>query len=259
MNYKLAIFDMDGTILHTLDDIQDSINHIFRNHNLPERTYEEVRSFVGSGLRKLVERAVPEGTSAEDTEVLVSEFCAYYADHCAIKTAPYEGVIDAINKLRAAGVKTAVSTNKPQASMEELVELHFKGLFDVALGESPERARKPAPDSVYATLDILGLEKADAVYIGDSDVGERVNFGCGTVTTNYDGYKKYRTTIEDDAFIGCNTNLVAPVRVGRGAYTAAGSTVTEDVPEGALAVAREKQRNIEGWVKKFAARYAKKK
>lgn len=170
MNYKLAIFDMDGTILHTLDDIQDSINHIFRNHNLPERTYEEVRSFVGSGLRKLVERAVPEGTSAEDTEVLVSEFCAYYADHCAIKTAPYKGIIDAINKLRAAGVKTAVSTNKPQAAMEELVELHFKGLFDVALGESPERARKPAPDSVYATLDILGLEKADAVYIGDSDV-----------------------------------------------------------------------------------------
>lgn len=170
MNYKLAIFDMDGTILHTLDDIQDSINHILGNHGLPQRTYEEVRSFVGSGLRKLVERAVPKDTSPEDTEVLVSEFCAYYADHCAIKTAPYSGIIDVLKQLRAAGVKTAVSTNKPQASMEELVALHFNGLFDVAIGESPDRARKPAPDSVYATLDILALEKADAVYIGDSDV-----------------------------------------------------------------------------------------
>ena len=87
-------------------------------------------------------------------------------------------------------------------------------------------------------------------YIGDSDVGERVNFGCGTVTVNYDGKRKFRTVIGNDAFIGCNTNLVAPVRVADGSYTAAGSTVTEDVPQGALAIARARQVNKEGWVGK---------
>lgn len=87
-------------------------------------------------------------------------------------------------------------------------------------------------------------------YIGDSDVGERINFGCGTVTVNYDGHKKFRTVIEDDVFIGCNANLVAPVTVKKGSYIAAGSTITKDVPEENLAVARSRQQNIHGWVKK---------
>lgn len=92
-----------------------------------------------------------------------------------------------------------------------------------------------------------GTKISHLTYVGDSDVGRRVNFGCGTVTTNYDGFHKYRCVIGDDAFIGCNTNLIAPVTVGSGAYTAAGSTVTDDVPEDALAVARAKQKNLEGW------------
>lgn len=88
-------------------------------------------------------------------------------------------------------------------------------------------------------------------YIGDSDVGERVNFGCGTVTSNYNGYTKARCVIGDDAFIGCNTNLIAPVEIGNGGYTAAGSTITKDVPQGALGVARARQINMDGWVEKF--------
>lgn len=88
-------------------------------------------------------------------------------------------------------------------------------------------------------------------YIGDSDVGERVNFGCGTVTSNYNGYTKARCTVGDDAFIGCNTNLIAPVEIGKGGYTAAGSTITKDVPAGALGVARARQTNMDGWVDKF--------
>lgn len=92
-----------------------------------------------------------------------------------------------------------------------------------------------------------GTKISHLTYVGDSDVGKKVNFGCGTVTTNYDGFKKYRCTIGDGAFLGCNTNLVAPVTVGDGAYTAAGSTVTEEVPPDALAVARSRQKNVEGW------------
>ena len=95
-----------------------------------------------------------------------------------------------------------------------------------------------------------GTKMAHLTYVGDSDVGRKVNFGCGTVTTNYDGVKKDRCTIEDGAFIGCNTNLVAPVTVGAGSYIAAGATITKDVPADALAVARAKQENKEGWAKR---------
>ena len=98
-----------------------------------------------------------------------------------------------------------------------------------------------------------GTKISHLTYVGDSDVGERVNFGCGTVTTNYDGFQKYRCTIGDDVFLGCNTNLIAPVTVGRGSYTAAGSTVTRDVPEDALAVARARQENKDGWAAKNRA------
>ena len=92
-----------------------------------------------------------------------------------------------------------------------------------------------------------GTKISHLTYVGDSDVGQRVNFGCGTVTTNYDGHKKFRCTIGDDVFLGCNTNLIAPVTVGDRAYTAAGSTVTDDVPDGALAIARARQTNKPGW------------
>lgn len=95
-----------------------------------------------------------------------------------------------------------------------------------------------------------GTKISHLTYVGDSDVGEKVNFGCGTVTTNYDGFQKHRCTIGDHAFIGCNTNLIAPVTLGEGAYTAAGSTITEDVPADALAVARARQRNVDGWAER---------
>ena len=96
-----------------------------------------------------------------------------------------------------------------------------------------------------------GTKAAHLTYIGDSDVGERVNFGCGTVTSNYNGYTKARCVIGDDCFIGCNTNLIAPVTIGNGGYTAAGSTITTNVPEGALGIARQRQVNKEGWVETF--------
>lgn len=103
-----------------------------------------------------------------------------------------------------------------------------------------------------------GTKIAHLTYVGDTDCGERINFGCGTVTTNYDGFKKFRCTIGDDAFIGCNTNLVAPVTVGKGSYIAAGSTITDEVPENALAIARTKQTNKDGWAEKWRKLHEKK-
>ena len=103
-----------------------------------------------------------------------------------------------------------------------------------------------------------GTKISHLTYVGDSDVGQRVNFGCGTVTTNYDGHKKYRCTIGDDVFLGCNTNLIAPVTLGDGSYTAAGTTVTDDVPADALAIARSRQTNISGWAARFRKTWKKK-
>ena len=102
-----------------------------------------------------------------------------------------------------------------------------------------------------------GTKISHLTYVGDSDVGQRVNFGCGTVTTNYDGHKKFRCTIGDDVFLGCNTNLIAPVTVGDRAYTAAGSTVTDDVPDGALAIARTRQTNKPGWADRLHSLWKK--
>ena len=103
-----------------------------------------------------------------------------------------------------------------------------------------------------------GTKISHLTYVGDSDVGQRVNFGCGTVTTNYDGNKKYRCTIGDDVFLGCNTNLIAPVALGDGSYTAAGSTITQDVPADALGIARTRQTNIDGWAARFRKTWKKK-
>ena len=120
--YRLAIFDMDGTILDTLTDLYTSINHALTENGFPARTKDEVRMFVGNGIWKLVERAVPSGTDKE-TQTLVKDcFDAYYKDHCLDKTAPYEGITDAITKLRAVGVKTACVSNKPDYGVQALAE-----------------------------------------------------------------------------------------------------------------------------------------
>lgn len=170
MKYQLAIFDMDGTILDTLEDLKDSTNYVLTYFGMPERTLEEVRCFVGNGIRKLLERAAVEGTTAEKIDEMFQVFSAYYKDHSAIKTKPYEGIITCIEKLRQGGVKTAVVSNKADFAVQILCKDYFPGLFDIAVGERDGLQRKPAPDSVNLVLDALGIQRAQAVYIGDSEV-----------------------------------------------------------------------------------------
>ena len=170
MKYKLAIFDMDGTILNTLEDLADSMNYALGQHNMPQRTIDEVRRFVGNGIRKLVERAVPTGTEAAQVDEVFETFTVYYKEHCAIKTRPYEGIPEVLKQLRDMGVKTAVVSNKADFAVQSLCEDYFPGLFDFAVGDKEGQRRKPAPDSVNAVLDKFGMDKSQAVYIGDSDV-----------------------------------------------------------------------------------------
>ncbi len=170
MKYKAAIFDMDGTILNTIEDLADTMNYCLLTHGLPERSLDEIRSFVGNGIYRLIECAVPEGTGAEKIDEIFTQFRPYYREHSTIKTRPYDGVADAIRTLREAGVLTAVVSNKLDMAVRDLCELYFPGLFDYSVGEREGQKRKPAPDGVYAALEHFGITKEEAVYIGDSDV-----------------------------------------------------------------------------------------
>lgn len=170
MKYKLAIFDLDGTILDTLEDLADATNYALGEHGYPLRTIEEVRRFVGNGIRKLIERAVPAGLTQEEISGVHQTFSAYYQKHCADKTCPYEGIVPLLQRLRAAGCLTAVVSNKADAAVQPLCQQYFENLFDYAVGERAGINRKPAPDAVLEVLRRLGVEKIDAVYIGDSEV-----------------------------------------------------------------------------------------
>ncbi|MCI5622449.1 MULTISPECIES: HAD family hydrolase [Anaerostipes] len=170
MKYKLAIFDMDGTILNTLEDLCDATNYALSQSDYPARTIDEVRRFVGNGIRKLIERAVPTGTEEPEIEKVHEDFTKYYKVHCADKTKPYDGIMKLLEKLRAAGCQTAVVSNKADYAVQELCEQYFQGMFDAAAGEKEGIAKKPAPDSVNAVMKKLGTTKEHAVYIGDSEV-----------------------------------------------------------------------------------------
>lgn len=170
MKYRLCIFDLDGTILDTLEDLAGSVNAVLCCHNMPQRTMEEVRSFVGNGIGRLIERAVPQGTDKKLQNQVLEEFRRYYKEHCADKTRPYDGIELLIRQLRERGCQTAVVSNKADFAVQELCEAYFPGLFDMVVGEREGIRRKPYPDSVLEVLERLQVDKSQAVYIGDSEV-----------------------------------------------------------------------------------------
>lgn len=167
---NLIIFDLDGTVLDTLADLTAALNHALLNNGLPPRTLPEVRSFVGNGIRKLIERGVPSGTPEAVIGAVHADFTAYYEKHCADATAPYAGVRELLAALRAAGYRTAVVSNKADYAVQKLVKKYFPGDFDFAVGETPEMRRKPAPDMVFAALSALNVPKEEALFVGDSEV-----------------------------------------------------------------------------------------
>lgn len=170
MKYIIAIFDLDGTILNTLEDLADSTNYALKTYGYPERTMDEVRQFVGNGIRKLMERAVPEGTPVEEIDRVHETFTAHYKVHCADKTRPYDGIMELLQNLKKDGCKLAVVSNKADYGVQELCKQYFDGVFDFAVGEREGIRKKPAPDSVNEVLKTLGCSRDRAVYIGDSDV-----------------------------------------------------------------------------------------
>lgn len=170
MSYQIAIFDLDGTILDTLEDLKESLNAALASEGLPPRTLEQTRAFVGNGIQNLIARAVPDGTAPEKTARVYDAFNRHYAVHCQDHTRPYAGIPEALLQLRQAGVRTAVVSNKSDYAVQTLCGACFPGQFDAALGWREGLRKKPAPDSVLTVLQECGIAPSGAVYIGDSDV-----------------------------------------------------------------------------------------
>lgn len=161
------IFDLDGTLLNTLYDLKNAVNYSLGKFGFQQRTLEEVRKAVGNGLKMLVKRSLPNDASEETVETVLAEMKGYYALHCHDETVPYEGILDLLRTLKAEGYSLAIVSNKADAMVQTLNRVFFDDIFDFALGESQNYARKPAPDMVFAAMDALGR---NAIYIGDSEV-----------------------------------------------------------------------------------------
>lgn len=170
MRYQTAIFDMDGTILETLEDMCASVNVTMDHMGYPRRTMDEVRRFVGNGAAKLIERCMPAGAEDPRYPAALEFYRAYYDAHAQIKTGPYPGIPELLNQLSREGVRLAVVSNKPDEAVRALTERYFPGVFPVAIGNRDGWATKPAPDSVYEAMCLLGARRESTVYVGDSDV-----------------------------------------------------------------------------------------
>ena len=169
--YDTYIFDLDGTLLSTLDDLAASCNYALRTNSMPQRTIDEVRRFVGNGVKKLMERAIPDGLLNPKFEKTYADFRQHYMQHNLDTTKPYDGIMQLLRELNRRGKKIAVVSNKFYAATQELCEHFFgKALVPVAIGEREDIRKKPAPDTVVEALRQLNASADTAVYIGDSDV-----------------------------------------------------------------------------------------
>lgn len=170
MNIKAVIWDLDGTLLNTLDDLAASVNAALAMNGMPLRSTEEVRAFVGNGIRNLMMRAVPGGEANPAFDKALEDFIRHYGAHSRDRTRPYDGILEMLDKLSAAGVKHAIVSNKIDFAVKELSRAYFGERMCAAIGDDPSRARKPAPDSVFAAMREMGVTAQETVYVGDSDV-----------------------------------------------------------------------------------------
>lgn len=210
MKYQLAVFDLDGTILNTLEDLCDGVNYALEQGGFPLRTLEEIRNFVGNGVRKLIERALPPGTDTETVERVLAVNREYYRTHCTNKTKPYEGMGELFGEMKKRGMKLAVLSNKADEAVKMLCGHYFPNVFDAAYGAREGVAGKPAADALCAILDEFSLGRQNVVYIGDSEVDIKTAENAGTDMIIVDwGFRSREDLLQNGAM-----NLVsAPLEI----------------------------------------------
>ena len=206
MRYKAVLFDMDGTILDTLEDLHQAVNASLRHFSLPEISREATRQYVGNGARRLIEQAVPTGTAAELTEELLSYYILWYDRHSEEKTAPYAGVPEMLNALRKNGLRLAVISNKPDQTVRSLAARYFGDFFESCAGEKAGIRRKPAPDTVFLAMREMGLRAEECVYVGDSevDVATARNAGVDCISVAW-GFRSLQQLREAGAAVFAET------------------------------------------------------
>ena len=170
MKYELIIFDLDGTLLDTIKDLTDAVNHAMRFFKMPERSEQEVLSFVGNGNRVLIEKCVPRGTDPDTVMLALEKFHEYYSRHYADKTTAYDGIYPLLDKLKEMGLHLAVVSNKADYAVQDICQKYFNGIFDFVIGDREGIRRKPAADPVDLARETLHFSKEQTLYVGDSDV-----------------------------------------------------------------------------------------
>lgn len=173
------IFDLDGTLLDTLQDLRNAVNFALEQHELPLRSPEEVRRNLGNGIRFLVEHSVPEGISDEQLDSVFEAFRGYYLQHCQDCTQPYDGIMEMLEALHEMEIPMAIVSNKTDPAVQELCQQFFSRYIDVAIGESPEVRRKPYPDTVLKAMKMLDIPQEGTYYVGDSEVDMQTAAAAG--------------------------------------------------------------------------------
>ena len=186
---KTVIFDLDGTLLYTLEDLKDSVNFALSKFNYPQKNLEEIKNFVGNGVKVLMELSIPQGKNNENFNECLAIFKTHYAQNMYNKTKPYDGIIEMLENLQNLGFKTAVVSNKFDLATKELCKKYFAEKIEIAIGESENIRKKPAPDSIFKVMEILNSNKNSTYFVGDSEVdiqtAQNANIKCISVTWGY--------------------------------------------------------------------------
>lgn len=209
------IFDLDGTLLDTLEDLTDSVNHAMETFGFPVHTIEEIRSFVGNGAPKLIERSIPQGKGNPVYDAVLAAFKEHYAAHCEDKTNPYAGIMELLAHLKEKDYRLAVVSNKFDGAVKRLCGKYFGDYIEVAIGESADVKRKPAPDTVYRALRELDCDVSRAVYVGDSEVdiqtAKNASLPCISVTWGFRTEEQLKTAGADEKLMIGDPQALLPL------------------------------------------------